>query len=939
MFDYLNENLPVPERVRDLLNRLTLDEKIGFLSTHQLPVERLGIGEWFVGHEIARGLVNREPERPSTVFPQPIGMAASFDKDMMLEIGKTAGREARAYYNQGDKKGGLMVWGPTVDLSRDPRWGRTEECYGEDPFLTGEMAAMYTKGLRGDEKIWATVPTLKHFCANNHEQNRDSDNANLNPRLKHEYYYQAFKKPVIEGGAHSVMTAYNEICHAPAVLNHDLKDVLKKDWGLGFVVTDGGDFTQNVTAHHTFDSHAESLRACLHAGADCMTDNTDCVIAAAKKALSEGLLSEADIDLAVGNILESHFLLGRFDRSTPYDGLTLADVNTEADKALNLRAARENIILLNNHKNILPLNPEKYHKIGLFGQNADCNLMDWYTGTASYHITVRQALEERGCEVMYDPGWDIVKLKAPNGKFIRIGEDDFLYADADDKNASEFYLCQHDDKNLWVNLQEVKSGRFICIDNGLVRLGKTEVYGWFTSETFHLKAAFEFKLHHAVSCTYENIISDYLHGNQFCLNEDNQVLCQEESRLAKNIFSFHTVSSLNSRMRKYMKQLDAVIYCGGNDPEQVARECWDRKTIYLPDVQRNHIQFLKSDKMNENHIPVIFMLISSYPYAFKKMPEPDALLWSSHAGSELGHAVAETLFGENNPAGRCPLTWYASDGDLAHLKDYDIMKTGMTYRYFDGYTLYPFGYGLSYSEFAYQNLRTELKETGIHVTCDIQNISAIDGDEVVQVYAYAESNRIQRPLKQLCAFARMHIKAGEIKKFDRLIPFSELEIYDVSREKFCLEDGDYTLLIGASSEEIRLSERIHIPGEIIPPRDLTRETRAELYDRQSGTEIFTNPLTGVTHVRGMKWHNEIIFQNCDLSRTNTMIVQASAPIDPVTIQIYLDDEKQPFAEIPVPVSDGFEDFKLCEIPFSADSCHDVKLIFGQNTCIRSIRTN
>ena len=931
MFDYLNKNLPVKDRVQDLLHQLTLEEKIYFLSTHQLEIKRLNIPEWFVGHEIARGLVNREPEKPSTVFPQPIGMAASFDKEMMYQIGLTAGREARAYYNQGDQKGGLMVWGPTVDLSRDPRWGRTEECYGEDPFLTGEMAAMYTKGLRGeDEKIWATIPTLKHFCANNHEQERAFDNANLNPRLKHEHYYQAFRKPVIKGGAHSVMTAYNDICHAPAVVNHDLKNILKKEWGLGFVVTDGADFTQNVTAHHAFDSHAKSLQACLYAGADCMTDNTDCVLATARKALADGLLSEADIDLAVGNILESHFLLGRFDESTNYDHLNSQDINTEADKALNLRAARENMILLDNHRNTLPLNPEKHHKIGLFGQNADSNLMDWYTGTASYHISVKQALEEKGFEVIYDIGWDIIKILAPNQKYIRIDENDCLIADSDQEHAAEFYICQHDDEDKWNNLQEIKSKRFVCIDGNIVKLGKTEVYGWFTSETLRLEW-------HYTQEKY--FIADYLHGNLFSLNEQNQLVCQQETRpKEKNLFVFRRSSYASDRLWNLAKDCDAVIYCGGNDPEQVARECYDRETIYLPRHQRNIIDLLK-DVLSMDKIPLIFVLISSYPYSFLwDAPNiPDAILWTSHAGSELGHAVVETLFGENNPAGRCPLTWYADDHDLADMKNYDIIKTKMTYRWFDGEPLYPFGYGLSYSNFEYTDLRIQTLSNGIQVKCNIKNISALDGDEVVQVYARAESGRIQRPQIQLCAFERMHLKAGETRKFEALIPFEEFEIYDVSREIFSLEDGDFTLFIGASCKDLRLSQKIHINGEIIPPRNLEKFTRAELYDTESGTEIFTNPLSGATYVRGMKWHNEIVFQNCDFNSCQSLIIQASAPVEKDQIEIYLDDQKNPVGNILVPVSDGYEDFKECLTAFQAEGCHDLKLIFHQQTCIRAIR--
>ena len=402
MYPFEDVSLSLEARVSDLLSRLTLEEKIGFLSTHQYAVPRFGIGEWYVGHEIARGLVNREQEKPSTVFPQPIGMAASFDPEMMYKIGLTAGREARAYYNE-SKRGGLMVWGPTVDLSRDPRWGRNEECYGEDPFLTGEMTIAYTKGLRGEASVSATIPTLKHFCANNHEQERAVDSANLSPRLSHEHYYAAFRPSITRGGAGSIMTAYNDICHAPAVMNHDLKNVLKKEWGLGFIVTDGADFSQNVTAHKVFSSHAEALRACLHAGSDVMTDVDTCVHAAARKALDDGLISEADVDLAVGNVLRGRFALGHFDPSTPYDELTRTDVNTPADRALNLRAAKEGMVLLEN-QGILPLCKDKSGTIALLGPNGDCNLPDWYTGTSSYQISVKQGLEEAGCKVIADEG-------------------------------------------------------------------------------------------------------------------------------------------------------------------------------------------------------------------------------------------------------------------------------------------------------------------------------------------------------------------------------------------------------------------------------------------------------------------------------------------------------------------------------------------------------
>ncbi len=942
MYPFENPALSPAERVQDLLSRLTLEEKIGFLSTHQSPVERLGIGEWYVGHEIARGLVNREEDKPSTVFPQPIGMAATFDTDLMLEIGRTAGREARAYYNE-SKKGGLMVWGPTVDLSRDPRWGRNEECYGEDPFLTGEMTIAYTKGLRGNEKISATIPTLKHFCANNHEEERAVDSANLSPRLSHEHYYAAFRPSITRGGAGSIMTAYNEICHAPAVMNHDLKNVLKKEWGLGFIVTDGADFSQNVTAHKTFSSHAEALRACLHAGSDVMTDVDTCVHAAARKALAEGLISEADVDCAVGNVLRARVELGHFDPSTPYDHLTRADVNTPADRALNLRAAKEGIVLLENN-GILPLCKEKAGKIALLGAYADCDLPDWYTGTSSYHITIKKGLEEAGFEVVTDEGWDIVKLEAPNGKFIRLGEDNQFYADAEEADAEEFYYCIHDAdaeayaascndadaalyKNYrWVNLKSVKTGRFLRIGgDDIPEYGGTLVYAWFTPETLHVD-------YH--SRTGKRIISDYLHGRQFTLDENNRLITRRKARPDDAVmFGLHRVSSGKVRLLDLATRADTVIYCAGNDPEQVARECYDRRTIRLPMVQQEALDHLLLCCPN-----TILLMTSSYPFAFDFAGYPPAaILWSSHAGPELGHAVAATLFGENNPAGRLPQTWYACDEDLADIRDYDVVKNKMTYRWFDGTPLYPFGYGLSYSRFSYENFHCTITEEGILAEADITNISAADGAEVVQLYAHALSRRIVRPDKQLCGFCRIHVKAGETVHVSCMIPYRELEIYDVTRERFCLEEGDFAIMMGASSADIRECTMVHVAGEKIPPRDFTKPVDARLYDAETCTEIFTDALTGETRVKAMAWTSMLTYQNVDLDNAKQIIIMAGAPIEEGKIRVFLDDSKEPIAEMTVPSVDGFWDFRECTVQLSAGGCHDLRLVFGNNCSIRSIR--
>lgn len=920
MLPFRNPQLSYEERVKDLLSRLTTDEKIGFLTTHNLPVERLGIGEWFVGCEIARGLVNRDDDKPTTVFPQPIGMSASFDPDMMKKIGETAGREARAYHNE-NKKGGLMVWGPTVDPARDPRWGRNEECYGEDPFLTGEMSAMYTKGLRGEEKIARTIPTLKHFCANNHEEGRVSDNANLNPRLRHEYYYASFKPSVVSGGAMSVMASYNELCHTPATMNHDLDNVLKKIWGLTFVVTDGGDFSQNVTEHKLFSSHAEALKANIAAGTDCMTDATDCVTNAAKTALKNGIITEADIDKAVGNTLLARMYLGQFDPETPFDNLTLKDVNTPADRSLNLRAACEGMTLLENNGS-LPLPKNDGETIALLGPNIDCNLMDWYTGTTSYNISIKQGLEANGCKLVCDTGWDIVKIKAPNGRYLRFKNDGF-YADADVENAEEFYYCLHDNDHEWVNLQSIKDLRIIHFPDGKYpTYGKTTVYGWFTSETLQV---------HTHSKTGKQIISDYLHKKQFVLDDSDRLTLRPKSRPDESVmFEIETVSSGTDRIAEIAKAADRVVYCGGNDPEQVARECYDRKTIELPQVQKNAVL-----KLAETRPDFVFVVVSSYTYSLPFVTSrPGAILWTSHAGPELGNAMYKTLFGVNNPAGRTPVTWYNCDEDLADIKDYDIMKNKMTYLWFEGEPLYPFGHGLSYTSFEYSNVSVRA-DNEVTILLNVKNTGSRDGDEVVQVYYKPLSNRVNRPNKKLCGFKRVNVKAGDSVAVEIRVPLTELEFFDVSREKFCLEAGEYEFMIGASSADIRDIKTVSISGETVPPRDFFKETKAEMYDSEENTEIFVSPITAESHVIGLKWDNSLTYRNVDFDGARSVVLTACAVIESKKLKAYVDGEF--LCEIDILSSDGYTDFTEYKATISISGKHDLTLSFGENLSIKSIR--
>ncbi|MGN1089780.1 MAG: glycoside hydrolase family 3 protein, partial [Huintestinicola sp.] len=361
--DFRCKELTIGERVKDLLSRLTLDEKIDMLSGHQKAVERLGISEWYIGTEVARGFVSREDGQVSTVTPQPIGMASTFDKELMYKLGEIAGKDAR-YYHHKNPTGKLMLWGPTVDPERNPLWGRNEEAYGEDTCLAGEMTREYTAGMAGSRRsdepaykpitecttaengvLLRTVPTLKHFCANNNEEDRGKDNSNATMQLLHEYYYRAFMPALREGGAHSAMASYNKVAGIPGDMNPDIQKILKDKWGMDFSVSDGGAFSQNVNEHRFVRTHAEALALCIKNGMDSMTDDSDIVSAATRDALEKGLITEKDIDLAVGNTLIGRFRLGEFDGDNKYSQ-EIREPDGKDDRKINLRASLEQVCLL-----------------------------------------------------------------------------------------------------------------------------------------------------------------------------------------------------------------------------------------------------------------------------------------------------------------------------------------------------------------------------------------------------------------------------------------------------------------------------------------------------------------------------------------------------------------------------------------------------------------
>ena len=448
-------NLSVRERAEYLVSRMTAEEKCACFSLW-LRNERLGFAASTCGGEGAHGVQARAgqgeayPPTPTTSFTQPIGMAATFDRALIRKAGDVTGKESRAFGNAVGKGGHTRLC-PTVDLCRDPRWGRNEEGYGEDPYLTGKMASEYIIGMqdehnydgspvkpgeRGDRIRTGAV--LKHFYANNQEWRRCYDNFHLSDKVKYDYELEPFRYCAVEGHAEGVMSSYNEINHLPAMLNHEIQDLLKDRWGIHYAMTDGGDFLQTVTFHHYFDTHAETLAEGVRAGVDAMLDNPAEVTKAAKEALERGLITEAEMDKSVICTISELIRQGVFDPEDPYAELDMADVGTDEAKRISLQMSKESNVLLKNEGGFLPFSPND--DIALVGQAGGSWFMDWYGGTPLYKVTLKAGLEKKMHRpVPYDSGLNLVRFRAGD-KYVGASRPAPVHRDPANPEAAELIL-------------------------------------------------------------------------------------------------------------------------------------------------------------------------------------------------------------------------------------------------------------------------------------------------------------------------------------------------------------------------------------------------------------------------------------------------------------------------------------------------------------------
>ncbi|MGN9167629.1 glycoside hydrolase family 3 C-terminal domain-containing protein [Paenibacillus polymyxa] len=836
---FQDPKIQLDERVRDLVSRLTLEEKIESMLQYQPAIDRLGVAAYKHGTEAAHGIAWLGE---ATSFPQPVGLACTWDTELMRQIGSVIADEARVYYRRDPKLNGLTLWAPTVDMERDPRWGRNEEAYGEDPYLTGELSKELVKGIQGDHPVYLkAVATLKHFLGNNNEVDRGIGSSSIDPRNLREYYLRAFEKPFTEGGAQSMMTSYNLINGTPATLYHGVNDIVRGEWGMdGFVVSDAGDVMGIVNDHQYYDSHTPGVAESIRAGIDSITDDAELSKQAIREALEQGSLQEEDLDRALFHTFRVRFRLGEFDPAAdnPYASIGEEALMTEQAHALSLRAAREQIVLLKNEQELLPLNPAQCGKVAVIGLHGNEVFRDWYSGTLPYRVTpleaIRAKLESGGAEerVVYSNAKDRVTLTASTdgAKLIVNSSGDMRLS----QDGEPTVLTMTDWGYGSVTLHDEHLGTYVTSDEETLRVTAAEAYGWYVKEVFGLTPVEQ----------GEHLWTTW-NGKPVIAGTEGSLKVMESATPASNVtdsdrttFRIETVSDGLAEAIAAAQAADTAIVFVGNHPLINGKEENDRPGLELAASQQRLIEEVY--RVNPNTIVV---LTGSYPFAIPWLQEHiPAIVYTSHAGQEHGTAIADVLFGDYAPAGRLNMTWVQNEDQLGDIRDYDIIRGGRTYQYFEGEPLYPFGHGLTYSPFEYSDLHTDAHKDNvksmatldaadtIQVWVDVTNRGEAAGEEVVQLYVRSEASRVKRPLKTLCGFQRIRLESGETRTVSFTVRVKDWAIWDVTRDCYCVESGEYTLLAGASSADIRLEHPVYVRGEVIPPRQAGPRIRAENFD-------------------------------------------------------------------------------------------------------------
>ena len=704
---FQNPSLSEEERLDNAVSLMTVDEKLATLVGQGVP--RLGIanpGATEAIHGIVRGgdaelpnLGNAGqfggwPGRPkpkythSTAFPQAYGIGETWDREMAHIVGDVMSHEARFYSHDAEWKC-LILWAPNADLARDPRWGRTEESFGEDPYLVGEMVAAEVRGIQGDDpQYWRGASLMKHFLANSNEDNRYKTDSRFDEALFRDYYSYGFWKGA-RAGAMSLMTAYNAYNGIPCIANPFIKNILFDEWGMkGTLVDDAGalPFLYMPQMHGYAKDANEAIQMALEAG---LTRFIDSRFEQVKAAWEAGFISEDVLNERTKSNLRTMLKLGLLDAACPYDAEEYGDElpwETQEARDKARLVTQKSIVLLKNEKETLPLDRGKVRKIAVFGNRAEAVLKDWYGALPTYRVSplegIRAAVDSTQTEVRFQR-WD------------------------SDGSAQELAR--------WADVC------IVCVGN-----------------------------HPATSPDWD-------------------------AQSVQAPWAYGTVAG-------------------------DGREAMDRRSLQLETEDLIKVVW----QANPNTVAV---LISSFPFAINWTAEHvPAIVHLTQCSQELGHALADVLFGDYNPAGRLTQTWVRDILDLPIMLDYDI-RHGRTYMYFKGKPLFPFGHGLSYTTFKYSGLKVKREGDDYVFRFQLKNTGKRDGEEVVQLYASFKGDDAAQRLR---GFARVAVKAGETKEVELVVPAADLKLWNSDAHAFTFPGKRAKIRIGASSADLRLKKRIRL---------------------------------------------------------------------------------------------------------------------------------
>lgn len=820
---------PTPEQLATkLVSQMTTAEKVSQLMMDEPAIGRLGVPKFHWWSEALHGIARNGV---ATVFPQAIGLAATWDPEHMEKVATAISIEARAKYNTTRNRGaiynGITLWSPNINIFRDPRWGRGQETYGEDPFLTSRMGIAFVRGIQGDDpNFLRCVATPKHFAVHSGpEPLRHHFNAKTPERDLYETYFPAFEACVKEGKAASIMSAYSGFngltCTGSEWL---LTDLLRKQWGFnGAVVSDVDSVSDLYTGHKVAKDAAEAAAMALKAGDDL---NSGTTYRALPQALTRGLVTEADIDRAAVRLFTLRYRLGMFDQNTPFDHLGAADIDSPRHSQLNFETAKKSLVLLKND-GVLPLK-KSVRRIAVIGPTADDQntVIGNYAGTPSNPITILGGLRKRNVLVEYARGCELAdglnvgRTPFPTGSVTHDGQPGFKLEVFRGTAFEELLKTsstgtidftggreQPADFPLRQGFSARWSGTFTPPKSGTVTLSaaaddgmrlyvddKLVIDDWNTGPERTKSVNVLVTKGKAVNLRFE-----YFQGTGFavarlgCSMPGENPLLTEALQKAKNADVVVMALGITPSLEGEEMNVSAVGFAGG-----------DRTSIEIPKPQQELLRAVK--KLGK---PIVVVLAGGSALSLDPS-QANAILDEWYSGGRGGDAVASAIFGDFSPAGRLPVTFYRSAKDLPAFDDYAM--AGRTYRYFGGRALFPFGHGLSYTSFRYGTPQATVNGANITLTVPVSNVGSYSGDEVVQVYAHSTRRQKGDAIRNLIGFARTSIGKGQTKQVTFTIPVARLRVWEEAEKGYQVRPGQYEIEVGASSQDIRSRAKVTIDG-------------------------------------------------------------------------------------------------------------------------------